>query len=102
MSRKKVIKRRKAVYNSIVFAETSLFNKTGSWRNQRPEWNKKKCINCMLCVIYCPDNCILAKKGIRQETDFDYCKGCGVCAKVCPVKAITMKKEGLKLEDKKS
>ena len=65
--------------------------KTGSWRSQRPVWDKKKCIQCLVCVNYCPENCIPLKEDKRVETDFDYCKGCGICAQVCPVKAIKMK-----------
>jgi len=67
--------------------------KTGSWRNQKPIWDKNKCIHCGLCVNYCPENCILFKNGKRKETDFDYCKGCGICAAICPVKAIKMIRE---------
>ncbi|MDD3101772.1 MAG: 4Fe-4S binding protein [Patescibacteria group bacterium] len=65
--------------------------KTGSWRSQVPVWDKKKCIQCLVCVNYCPENCIPLKEDKRVETDFDYCKGCGICAQVCPVKAIIMK-----------
>ncbi|HOD89882.1 MAG TPA: 4Fe-4S binding protein [archaeon] len=76
---------------------TSIENKTGSWRTERPVWDKKKCIQCMKCYNFCPENCILAikkNKSIqRGETDLDFCKGCGICAEVCPTKAITMQKE---------
>ncbi len=72
---------------------TSLKNKTGAWRAFRPVWDEKKCINCMICVAYCPDMSIPVKDGKRMETNFDYCKGCGICASVCPVKAITMEEE---------
>jgi len=67
--------------------------KTGSWRTNRPVWDKDKCTQCSLCVNYCPENCIYFKKGIRGKTNFDYCKGCGICAQVCPVKAIKMIRE---------
>jgi len=76
-----------------VKAGTTAEAKTGSWKIQRPIWDKKKCINCMFCVIYCPENCIPSKTGIRDETNLDYCKGCGICAKVCPVKCIAMDAE---------
>ncbi|MBS3121316.1 4Fe-4S binding protein [Candidatus Woesearchaeota archaeon] len=97
---------------------SSLDFKTGDWKVFRPCWDKKKCIHCMFCVVYCPDNCIpvanegydesrnnSSKKEIRKEikqevnnlkrkeTDFDYCKGCGICAKVCPVKCIKMEED---------
>jgi len=72
---------------------TALKNKTGSWRAFRPVWDEKRCIDCMQCVVYCPDMSIPAKAGKRLETDFDYCKGCGICANVCPVKCIEMREE---------
>ena len=71
--------------------------KTGDWRAQRPFWDRNKCTHCLLCVNYCPENCILLKKDNnnlkRDETNLDFCKGCGICAKICPVKAITMQPE---------
>jgi len=67
--------------------------KTGSWRSERPIWNKNKCIQCLICVNFCPDDAIPIKNGKRRETNFDYCKGCGICAQECPVKVIIMKKE---------
>lgn len=74
-------------------AGTTAEVKTGSWKTQRPLWDKKRCINCMFCVIYCPEACIPSKKGIRDETDLSYCKGCGICSQVCPVKCIAMDEE---------
>jgi len=68
--------------------------KTGSWKSFRPVWDEKKCIHCMFCYVYCPDNCIPVKDEKRTETDLTYCKGCGICAQVCPVKCIEMKPEG--------
>ncbi len=72
-----------------------LENKTGAWRSMRPILDKKKCINCLVCWIYCPDVAIKVKDGKVIEIDMDYCKGCGICAEVCPpkVKAIEMVKE---------
>jgi len=75
---------------------SSLDYKTGSWRSLRPILDTKKCINCMRCVIYCPDNCIPIKYNKRLETNLDYCKGCLICVEVCPVKALSSKKEGEK------
>ncbi|MBR1884376.1 MAG: 4Fe-4S binding protein [Clostridia bacterium] len=63
---------------------------TGSWRNKTPIHSKEKCKNCMLCVAYCPEDCIKQKEGVLTDIDLNYCKGCGVCAKVCPFKAIEM------------
>ncbi|MDO4283397.1 MAG: 4Fe-4S binding protein [Clostridia bacterium] len=65
--------------------------KTGSWKNRYPSHSKDLCKSCMLCIPYCPENCIKEKDGLLDRIELDYCKGCGVCAKVCPFKAIEMK-----------
>jgi len=67
--------------------------KTGEWRSSRPVRDEKKCINCMLCYIHCPDSSITGKNGNFGEFLMDYCKGCGVCASICPVKCIQMEEE---------
>ncbi len=70
---------------------------TGSWRADKPIFDKEKCINCYRCFIYCPDSAVTFDRETEEITGFDYlhCKGCGICAEVCPdkVKAITMVKE---------
>lgn len=71
----------------------SVLNHTGGWRALRPVWDKKKCTQCMICWMYCPDMAIPQKDGKRTETDFDFCKGCGICKQVCPFGAIHMEKE---------
>ena len=76
---------------------TSVNSKTGNWRYTKPVWDKKRCIQCMMCHNSCPENCIGAEiksKAIkRTETNYDFCKGCGICASVCPVKCIKMEDE---------
>ncbi len=67
--------------------------KTGDWRTFKPVWDEKKCINCMICFIQCPEDAIKVKDGKIIGPDYDYCKGCGICAEVCPTKAIKMVKE---------
>lgn len=67
--------------------------KTGTWRTFKPIVDKSKCIDCGLCAVYCPENCIKMKKGKVSLPDLDYCKGCGICANVCPVKCIKMVKD---------
>ncbi len=65
---------------------------TGDWRAFRPQVDKEKCVNCLLCWIYCPDSAVVRnEKGI--EVNLDYCKGCGICAHECPRQAIKMVEE---------
>ena len=68
---------------------------TSSSRSLRPIIDPKKCTDCKLCWLYCPDGAIDHK----IKLDLDYCQGCGICAKVCSPKAITMKSELEVLED---
>lgn len=79
-----------------VKANSSLKNKTGSWRSYRPEIDLKKCIACGICTKICPDSAVelkMIKGNKKAKVNYDYCKGCGLCAKECPVKAISMKRE---------
>lgn len=67
--------------------------KTGSFRSKRPIWDKKKCISCLNCWIYCPDSSIIVENGKMAGINFDYCKGCGICASVCPENISSIKME---------
>ncbi|MEM2116026.1 MAG: pyruvate synthase subunit PorD [Candidatus Woesearchaeota archaeon] len=68
--------------------------KTGDWRTYKPVFNKDSCVNCGLCVLYCPDDAIiLDEDGMIKGINYDYCKGCGICSRECKVKAITMELE---------
>jgi 2-oxoacid:acceptor oxidoreductase delta subunit (pyruvate/2-ketoisovalerate family) len=66
-----------------------LFNKTGAWRNIRPEIDLENCIQCGICWKFCPDVAIFIEKE-WPVVDYDYCKGCGICAEECPAKCIAM------------
>jgi len=71
---------------------SALKYKTGDWRAFRPIVNEGKCINCLLCWIYCPDASIVRREKVIA-INYDYCKGCGICANICPTKAIAMEEE---------
>lgn len=80
----------------IVPPNSSLSNKTGSWRSHRPEIDTDKCIACGICTKICPDGAAYFKKikgQTKAQINYDYCKGCRLCAKECPVKAISIKEE---------
>ena len=79
----------------IVEAGTARKFKTGDWRTERPVFDSKKCISCMLCWISCPDSAIIVKEDKVTGINYEHCKGCGICAKECPPKvgAIAMEKE---------
>lgn len=83
----------------IVEPKTSLRNKTGNWRVQKPIFHPERCIHCMLCVPYCPEDAFIVEDGKLKGINYDYCKGCGLCASVCPVKAITMEDENVEQEN---
>jgi len=72
---------------------SSLCYYTGFWKTFRPVVDFKKCINCLMCVAYCPENTIKAKNDKLSNIDLTFCKGCSLCAKICPVNAIVMKIE---------
>jgi len=63
---------------------------TGDWRTMMPLLDKEKCIDCMTCWIYCPDDCVLVKDGKMDGFRLTHCKGCGICVKVCPKDAVKM------------
>lgn len=73
--------------------DSSLKYQTGTWKTFRPIIDEEKCVYCMQCVLFCPENCIAIKRGgKRGDVNLDYCKGCGICAAQCPVGAIKMVK----------
>lgn len=66
---------------------------TSTWRTHRPIMDKAVCINCGICMSYCPVNAIKFGEEKGYHITYDYCKGCGICAIECPKSAITMTKE---------
>jgi len=72
---------------------------TGEWRAWRPVFEESKCVNCMICWVFCPDSSILVKEEKMVGVDYDHCKGCGICAHECPTGALEMKPEYLFREE---
>jgi 2-oxoacid:acceptor oxidoreductase delta subunit (pyruvate/2-ketoisovalerate family) len=64
---------------------------TGGWRTGvKPEVDLSKCVNCLLCWLYCPDSAVVLDGTTFTGFDLTYCKGCEICAEVCPVDAVAM------------
>jgi 2-oxoacid:acceptor oxidoreductase delta subunit (pyruvate/2-ketoisovalerate family) len=65
--------------------------RTGGWRTGlKPSVELDRCINCLLCWLYCPDSSIQLDGTTFVGFDYEHCKGCELCAEVCPVGAIAM------------
>lgn len=65
---------------------------TASWRAYRPEIDKDLCVNCGICLSYCPVNSFY-KQDKEIILSLEYCKGCGICKQECPKQAIKWLKE---------
>jgi 2-oxoacid:acceptor oxidoreductase delta subunit (pyruvate/2-ketoisovalerate family) len=75
----------------IVSPATAPQIRTGGWRTGvRPEVDVAKCVDCLLCWLYCPDSAIVLDGEVFSGFDYDVCKGCELCAEVCPEDAIVM------------
>ncbi len=61
----------------------------GDWRSSLPVVNRKKCVKCSICWLYCPVQCIIERTG-WFDANLSTCKGCGICAEECPHGAIEM------------
>ncbi|HET7855162.1 MAG TPA: 4Fe-4S dicluster-binding protein [Gaiellaceae bacterium] len=67
---------------------------TGGWRTGvKPAADLSRCVNCLLCWLYCPDSAVLLDGTTFTGFDYRYCKGCEICAEACPVDAISMEPE---------
>lgn len=102
-----------ALGSAIVVPGSARCNRTGDWRSIRPVWDLSKCVQCGVCVIFCPEGCITmeprtadgfggdgveVKEGreappLYPSGDMTYCKGCGICARECWTACIAMVEE---------
>jgi pyruvate ferredoxin oxidoreductase delta subunit len=81
----------KLTIGSVGQPKTSRQNKTGSWRTtKRPEFLQKKCSDCKICMLVCPEGVVFGNGRNTYYVDLDYCKGCGICAQECPAHDIVM------------
>ena len=80
----------------IAQPSTTLANKTGAWRTNRPKFIHEKCTACGTCSRVCPEGVANqtdktnSSGKLYYDCDLEYCKGCGLCAAECPFKAIEM------------
>ena len=75
----------------LVDPGTAARPETGGWRTGlKPEAELSRCVNCLLCWIYCPDSAVLLDGTTFTGFDLAHCKGCEICAEICPVDAIAM------------
>lgn len=81
-----------------VRGDEAVHPRTGGWRTGvKPEVDLSRCVNCLLCWIYCPDSAVLLEGEAFAGFDLDHCKGCEICAEACPVDAIAMVAEEVPL-----
>jgi 2-oxoacid:acceptor oxidoreductase delta subunit (pyruvate/2-ketoisovalerate family) len=75
---------------AIVRADTGRV-RTGGWRTGlKPEADLPRCVDCLLCWLYCPDSAVVLDGTTFAGFDLDVCKGCEICAEMCPTGAIEM------------
>jgi 2-oxoacid:acceptor oxidoreductase delta subunit (pyruvate/2-ketoisovalerate family) len=65
--------------------------RTGGWRTGvKPQADLSRCVDCLLCWLYCPDSAVVLEDTAFAGFDLEVCKGCEICAEMCPVGAIEM------------
>ena len=75
----------------VVTHDPAQRTRTGNYRTGvRPEVELAKCVDCLLCWLYCPDSAVLLDDVHFASIDLEVCKGCEICAEVCPTGAIEM------------
>ncbi len=79
---------------AVVVRDASIHPDTGGWRTGlRPELDLSRCVDCLLCWLYCPDGAVVVADGAVVGIDLEACKGCEICEERCPVGAIAMVEE---------
>jgi 2-oxoacid:acceptor oxidoreductase delta subunit (pyruvate/2-ketoisovalerate family) len=79
---------------AVVVRDPGVRQRTGGWRTGvRPELDLARCVDCLLCWLYCPDGAFVLAGCALERIDLDVCKGCEICAEVCPAGAIAMVEE---------
>lgn len=58
------------------------------------EWDKEKCVNCLLCTLACPYGGILYDPIGKHVIKCDHCGGDPACVKACEKKALVYRMEG--------
>ena len=75
----------------VVVREETERLRTGSWRTGlKPEVELERCVDCLLCWLYCPDSAVVLEGTAFAGFDLEVCKGCEICAEMCPTSAIEM------------
>ena len=75
----------------VVEHDASLRPRTGNYRTGvRPAVDLARCVDCLLCWVYCPDSAIVLDGTRFAGFDLEVCKGCEICSVVCPTGAIAM------------
>jgi pyruvate ferredoxin oxidoreductase delta subunit len=73
---------------------SSVNYRSSDWSSVVAEWIPDICTQCLMCWVFCPDNCILVQADRVVGVDEYYCKGCGICIEICPTdpKSLIIKK----------
>ena len=56
---------------------------TASWRVFRPVMDKEKCVECGMCMAYCPVNSVIWKDE-KYIITYDYCKSMPLASMMLP------------------
>ncbi len=60
------------------------------------------CVQCDICVTFCPDVAIHKAESGEYIIDYDHCKGCGICVEECPRGVMELVPEGSRFGEDES